>query len=128
MSSTASMTTTRRHRCRAGRRIRLIPIFEEQVRGFERLRAEDDLPAAAERSLRAQLAHMVLLASRLRGLLARGASRRGDEGIQVSPGACGPRISPCGRRTCSAGFGCHGNDEGAACDKQLRPGQHVAHP
>ena len=66
---------------------RLIPIFEEQVRGFERLRVEYDLPGAAGRLLRAQLAHMVLLAARLRGLLARGTSRRGDGGIQVSPGA-----------------------------------------
>ncbi len=37
---------------------RLIPIFEEQVRGFERLRVEYDLPGAAGRLLRAQLAHM----------------------------------------------------------------------
>jgi len=37
---------------------RFIPIFEEQVRGFERLRTECELPAGAARALRRQLAEM----------------------------------------------------------------------
>lgn len=37
---------------------RLIPIFEEQVRGYERLRAECALAVPAERSLKTQLAQM----------------------------------------------------------------------